>query len=136
MDFWNDGEFVEGCIAGGRNYFHINAHGDVEPCAFVHYSDTNINDVSLLEALHSPIFKAYQRRQPFNGNHLRPCPILDNPDMIAEMVNETHSKSTQPIDKEPPELLVEKCSPIADKWASTADDLWEKSHVKERIRTK
>lgn len=136
MDFWNDGEFVKGCIAGGRNYFHINAHGDVEPCAFVHYSDTNINDVTLLEALHSPIFKAYQKRQPFNENHLRPCPILDNPNMIVEMVNETHSQSTQPIDKEPPEMLVEKCSPIADKWAVTANMLWEKSHAKEKIRAK
>lgn len=25
FDFQNDGEFVGGCIAGGRNYFHINA---------------------------------------------------------------------------------------------------------------
>ena len=32
MDFQNDGEFVGGCIAGGRNYFHINANGDAEPC--------------------------------------------------------------------------------------------------------
>ncbi len=31
MDFQNDGEFVGGCIAGGRNYFHINANGDAEP---------------------------------------------------------------------------------------------------------
>ena len=31
MDFQNDGEFVGGCIAGGRNYCHINANGDVEP---------------------------------------------------------------------------------------------------------
>ena len=28
MDFQNDGEFVGGCIAGGRNYFHINANGE------------------------------------------------------------------------------------------------------------
>ncbi|MBV1756349.1 MAG: radical SAM protein [Dethiosulfatibacter sp.] len=133
MDFWNDGEFVEGCIAGGRNYFHINAHGDVEPCAFVHYSDTNINEVSLLEALHSPIFKAYQKRQPFNGNHLRPCPILDNPNMIVEMVNEAHAQSTQPVDKEPPESLKEKCSPIADRWGRTADVLWKEAHQKEKM---
>ena len=31
LDFQNDGEFVGGCIAGGRNYFHINANGDAEP---------------------------------------------------------------------------------------------------------
>ena len=36
MDFWNDGDAVGGCIAGGRGYCHINANGDVEPCAFIH----------------------------------------------------------------------------------------------------
>ncbi|MDI6814225.1 MAG: radical SAM protein, partial [Desulfitobacteriaceae bacterium] len=25
MDFWNDGELTQGCIAGGRRYFHITA---------------------------------------------------------------------------------------------------------------
>ncbi|MBG0765245.1 MAG: radical SAM protein [Tissierellales bacterium] len=128
MDFWNDGEYVEGCIAGGRNYFHINANGDVEPCAFVHYSDTNIEDVSLMEALKSPLFKAYRKRQPFNCNHLRPCPILDNPDQIVEMVNEAKAKSTQPIDEEPPEDLERKCDPIAEKWSKTADNLWDKNN--------
>ena len=39
MDFWNDGEFVGGCIAGGRSSLHINAGGDIEPCAFIHYAD-------------------------------------------------------------------------------------------------
>ena len=50
MDFWNDGEFVGGCIAGGRSYIHINANGDIEPCAFIHYSDSNIKTKTLLEA--------------------------------------------------------------------------------------
>ena len=36
MDFQNDGEFVGGCIAGGRNYMHINANGDVSRvCSFI-----------------------------------------------------------------------------------------------------
>ena len=43
MDFQNDGEFVGGCIAGGRNYFHINSAGDAEPCVFIHYSNANIS---------------------------------------------------------------------------------------------
>ncbi len=128
MDFWNDGEYVNGCIAGGRNYFHINANGDVEPCAFVHYSDVNIKDVSLKEALKSPLFKAYQENQPFNCNHLRPCPILDNPEMIKKMVEETKAESTQPLDKEPAGALTEKCTPIAEDWAYNADNLWEESH--------
>ena len=56
MDFWNDGEYVGGCIAAGRNYLHINANGDIEPCAFIHYSDSNIKDKTLLEAFQSPLF--------------------------------------------------------------------------------
>lgn len=62
LDFWNDGEYVNGCIAGGRNYLHINSNGDVEPCAFIHYSNVNIKDVSLIEALQSPLFKQYNKR--------------------------------------------------------------------------
>ncbi|MEJ1729839.1 radical SAM protein, partial [Escherichia coli] len=70
MDFWNDGEFVNGCIAGGRSYVHINANGDIEPCAFIHYSDANIHDKTLLEAYQSPLFMQYKQNQPFNKNML------------------------------------------------------------------
>ena len=89
MDFQNDGEFVGGCIAGGRNYCHINANGDVEPCVFIHYSSANIKEVSLLEALKQPLFMAYRDHQPFNNNHLRPCPMLENPEILQEMVEQT-----------------------------------------------
>lgn len=51
MDFWNDGDAVGGCIAAGRGYCHINANGDVEPCAFIHYSDSNIREKTLLHWL-------------------------------------------------------------------------------------
>lgn len=61
MDFWNDGDAVGGCIAGGRGYCHINANGDMEPCAFIHYSDSNIKEKTLLECYQSPLFMAYRR---------------------------------------------------------------------------
>lgn len=93
-DFWNDGELVEGCIAGGRRYFHINAAGDVEPCAFVHFAVDNINEKSLLEVLNSPLFKAYQKRQPFHENYLLPCPIIDVPQALREIVKETGARPT------------------------------------------
>jgi MoaA/NifB/PqqE/SkfB family radical SAM enzyme len=54
LDFWNDGPHVEGCIAAGRRYFHINANGDVEPCVYTHVAMHNIRDVSLAEALDKP----------------------------------------------------------------------------------
>lgn len=40
---------------GGRAYMHINANGDIEPCAFIHYSDANIREHTLLEALKRPL---------------------------------------------------------------------------------
>ena len=86
MDFQNDGEFVGGCIAGGRNYFHINSAGDAEPCVFIHYSNANIHDSSILDILRSPLFMAYHNGQPFNKNHLRPCPMLENPELLRQMV--------------------------------------------------
>jgi len=45
-DFWNDGPYVGGCICGARQsgYFHINCHGDVEPCVFLQFSVDNIKD--------------------------------------------------------------------------------------------
>ena len=63
MDFQNDGEFVGGCIAGGRRYLHINAKGAVEPCVFIHYSNANIHDCTLLEALKSPIFQKSEAKR-------------------------------------------------------------------------
>lgn len=129
MDFWNDGEYVKGCIAGGRNYLHINANGDVEPCAFIHYSNVNIKDVSLLEALQSPIFKQYAAHQPFNQNHLRPCPCLDNPEKLREMVHAAGAHSTQPEDEESVDDLTAKTEHAAKEWAKTADKLWEKSQA-------
>ncbi len=127
MDFWNDGEYVGGCIAGGRNYLHINANGDVEPCAFIHYSNVNINDMSLLEALKSPLFMEYKKNQPFNKNHLRPCPLLDNPEKLKEMVHRSNAYSTQPIDKESVDDLTAKCENVAKEWGKTADKLWVES---------
>jgi len=124
MDFWNDGEYTDGCIAGGRRYLHINAAGDVEPCAFIHYSNVNIHDVTLLEALRSPLFMSYRRNQPFNSNMLRPCPLLDNPDMLAAMVKESGAKSTDMEAPENVDLLCAKTAPAAAAWADTADRLW------------
>ena len=126
LDFWNDGQYVNGCIAGGRSYLHINAAGDVEPCAFIHYSNVNIHDVSLLDALRPPIFMQYRAPQPFNKNQLRPCPLPDNPGALAGMVKASGAHSTQPIDKEDVDELTEKCAMAAGKWTPVSEKLWDK----------
>ncbi len=124
LDFQHDGEFVGGCIAGGRRYLHINAAGDVEPCVFIHYSNANIRDMSLLDCLRSPIFMAYYEEQPFNDNLLRPCPMLENPDCLEAMVERTGAHCTDLQAQESAHELAEKCRPAARAWAPVAERLW------------
>ena len=124
MDFQNDAEYVGGCIAGGRRYLHINARGDVEPCVFIHYSNANIRDCSLLDALKSPIFMAYHDGQPFNENMLRPCPMLENPEKLRAMVKATGAKSTDYEAPETVDALCDRTAPYAAAWQPTADALW------------
>ena len=129
MDFWNDGEHVipKGCIAGGRNYFHITPSGKVTPCAFAQFTCDNIKEKSLLDVLKSPLFAAYQKRQPFCKNHLRPCPIIDNPDALKEIVKESGAHPLYPgadaIISEDTNVILNK---KAKEWAKVSDPIWDK----------
>ena len=125
MDFQNDAEYVGGCIAGGRRYLHINAKGDVEPCVFIHYSNVNIHDTSLLDALRSPLFQAYHDNQPFNDNMLRPCPMLENPEILRRLVAETGAVNTDYMNTESAEHLCNKCNHYAECWKPKAEELWQ-----------
>lgn len=125
MDFQDDGEYVGGCIAGGRNYFHINSNGDIEPCVFIHYSDSNIRTDTLLEALQKPLFMAYRKGQPFNDNHLMPCPMLENPDILRKIIKETGAKSTDLVSQESADELCAKCDEFSKAWAPVAKEIWE-----------
>ena len=125
IDFQNDGEFVDGCVAGGRSYLHINANGDAEPCAFIHYSDSNIREKSLLDVMRSPLFMAYHDGQPFNENMMQPCPMLENPDKLRAIVEKTGASSTDMKSPETADHLCSKCDFYAACWAPKAEELWK-----------
>lgn len=131
MDFWNDAEYISGCIAGGRKYLHINANGDIEPCAFIHYSDSNIRTHTLAEAYKRPLFSAYRVGQPFNHNHLLPCPLLDNQGALAKMVHRSGAQSTDIMQKENVDDLCAKCKKASENWTPVAQALWAKNHAEE-----
>ena len=61
-----DEEEIGGCLSAGRGFIHINPLGDVEPCPFAPYSDTNLRDASLIEALQSDFLKEIRA----NHDHL------------------------------------------------------------------
>ena len=91
----------------------------------------NIKDHTLLEVLKSPLFMAYHREQPFNRDHLRPCPMLENPQMLRKMVEESGAHSTDMESPESVDHLCAKCDDYAAAWAPVAKEIWaEQKHKK------
>jgi MoaA/NifB/PqqE/SkfB family radical SAM enzyme len=123
-DFWCDGPLCGGCIAGGRHYFHINNKGDVEPCVFIHFAKYNLRDMRLDEILDSDFFRAFRRRQPYDKNLMRPCAIIDNPEILREVVEETGAYPSH----EGADSIIADFAPQLDKYAQeygrVADDYW------------
>ena len=134
IDFPNSGHKSIGCVAASNDFAHINANGDLEPCAFCHYSDVNINDMSLTEALRSPFFKRFRNSKPFSSNFLRPCPFLDVPDAIEKITDLEGVKSTHLSHPETARELTAKTRPLAEKWEPVAERLYLEMPENERRR--
>ncbi|MCL4378352.1 MAG: radical SAM protein [Actinobacteria bacterium] len=124
-DFWNDGNLVHGCMAGGKNYLHINVNGDVEPCVFVHFAADNIKEKSLVDIITSPFFMAFRKRQPYSDNLLRPCSIIDNPQVLRDIVAETGAHPTHEGAETIITTLAKNLDDYAESWKCHADKAWE-----------
>jgi len=56
--FPGDEERYGGCLAAGRGFVHVDPQGRLEPCPFAPFSDTSVRELSLAEALRSPLLAA------------------------------------------------------------------------------
>jgi MoaA/NifB/PqqE/SkfB family radical SAM enzyme len=50
-----DEEQYGGCLAAGRGFIHVNPRGQLEACPFAPFSDTDLSEISLREALGSEL---------------------------------------------------------------------------------
>jgi MoaA/NifB/PqqE/SkfB family radical SAM enzyme len=130
-DFWNDGHLVNGCMAGGKNYLHVNVNGDVEPCVFIHYAGNNIKENSLVEILNSDFFRAFRKRQPYTENHLRPCAIIDNPKVLRDIVAETGAYPTHKGAETIIGCLAKPLDRYAEEYKKIADVAWKRDYLPE-----
>ncbi|MFW5774319.1 MAG: radical SAM/SPASM domain-containing protein [Tangfeifania sp.] len=134
IDFANSGHKAIGCVAAGNDFAHINSNGDLEPCAFCHYSDSNVNDMTFTQALKSPFFKKFRSVKPFSQNFLRPCPMIDVPEALIEVCKSDDVRSTHLHNPESAEQLAAKTKPFAKRWEPTANRLYEKMPRSEKRR--
>ncbi len=125
-DFWNDAPHVGGCIAGGRNYIHINANGDVEPCVFTHFAVDKIHDKSLLEVLQSDFFRKIRSKQPYSENLLTPCMIIDNPNVYREVVHSCNAYPTHDGAEDVLTKIKDDLDDYARRFRALSDPIWER----------
>jgi MoaA/NifB/PqqE/SkfB family radical SAM enzyme len=136
IDFANMGHKAFGCVAAGNEFVHINAHGDLEPCAFFHYSDVNILDKTLPEALASHFFSHFRKSRPFSENLFRPCPIMDVPEALLGLSEIKGVHSTHLINPERMEDLAIKTKPLAARWEPIAEKMFQELSGKEKRKIK
>ena len=88
LSFPGDEKTSGGCLAAGRGFFHINSHGGAEPCPASPYSDINVKDTSLLEALNSRLFKSLRDGGILMDDHEGGCVLFEHKDDIERLVGQ------------------------------------------------
>ena len=86
ISFPGDEKSSGGCVAAGRGFFHINSHGGAEPCPFSPYSDTNVRETSLREALNSPLFLALQDGGLLTEDHEGGCVLYEKRKQVEAII--------------------------------------------------
>ncbi|MDD4370208.1 MAG: radical SAM protein [Anaerostipes sp.] len=89
FSFPGDEKSSGGCLAAGRGFFHINAHGGAEPCPFSPYSDTSILNITLKEALHSPLFYKLQTQGNLMKEHMGGCVLYEQKERVEALLKES-----------------------------------------------
>ena len=87
ISFPGDEKSSGGCVAAGRGFFHINSHGGAEPCPFSPYSDVNIRNGSLRDALRSPLFTALRSGDILLDDHEGGCVLYEKRELVEALIS-------------------------------------------------
>ena len=88
ISFPGDEKSSGGCVAAGRGFFHINSHGGAEPCPFSPYSDINVRDTSLKEAMNSRLFRKLRDGGYLLEDHPGGCTLYERRDDVERIMKE------------------------------------------------
>ena len=85
LSFPGEEEQLGGCLAAGKGFFHINPFGAAEPCPFSPFSDMNLKNCSLLQAIGSPLFKKIRAQDFLSAKHDGGCVLFAQESKIKEI---------------------------------------------------
>jgi len=86
LSFPGDELAMGGCMAAGREFFHINSNGGAEPCPFSPFSDVNIKNASLKDAIKSDLFNKIRLSGLISGEHKGGCVLYEKRDEVRSLV--------------------------------------------------
>jgi MoaA/NifB/PqqE/SkfB family radical SAM enzyme len=92
---WDEDD-VGGCLSAGRGFIHINANGDVEPCPFAPFSNSNLNNISLKEAFKSKFFEAIRQVPELSRETGGGCVLWKERELVQSIL-QNHAKVNNAI---------------------------------------
>ena len=95
ISFPGDEKTSGGCLAAGRGFFHINSHGGAEPCPFSAYSDINVRDTSLKEAIASRLFTRLRDDRLLEEDHAGGCVLFERQAQVERIMTELSAGQNQ-----------------------------------------
>lgn len=87
LSFPGDEKALGGCLASGRGFFHIGPDGSAEPCPFSPFSDSNVIELGVRQALKSPLFKKIRAARALGWEHTGGCTLFEHREEIEQMMN-------------------------------------------------
>ena len=87
LSFPGDEKALGGCLASGRGFFHIGPDGSAEPCPFSPFSDSNVAEVGVRQALQSPLFRKIRAARALGWEHTGGCTLFEHREEIEEMIS-------------------------------------------------
>ena len=87
LSFPGDEKALDGCMAAGRGFFHIGPDGSAEPCPFSPFSDRNVAQTGLRDALTSPLFRKIRNERALGWEHTGGCTLYEHRDEVEAMLD-------------------------------------------------
>ena len=81
-----DEEKYGGCLAAGRGFIHVSSEGNLEACPFAPYSDTNLKDLPLKEALKSKLIADIRSNHHLLAEGRGGCALNENKAWIKSLM--------------------------------------------------
>ncbi|MHA1168715.1 MAG: radical SAM/SPASM domain-containing protein [Candidatus Hodarchaeales archaeon] len=82
------------CPAAGKGFIHLSSDGKIEPCPFTPYSDSNVNDMTLKQALQSDFLKEIRESGLLDNSARGGCVLWEERIQMERMLQSKYPDET------------------------------------------